>query len=51
MSFFSFFFFLVALGIRCCMQTLSSRGKWGLLFLAVRGFFIAVASLVSERGL
>ena len=51
MSFFSFFFFLVALAIRCCMQTLSSRGKWGLLFLAVRGFFIAVASLVSERGL
>ena len=29
----------------------SSCGKWGLLFVAVRGLLIAMASLVAEHGL
>ena len=29
----------------------SSCGEWGLLFIAVRGLLIAVASLVAEHGL
>ena len=47
----SFFFFLAALGLRCCAQAFSSCGEWGLLFVAVRGLLIAVASLVAEHGL
>ena len=46
--FFFFFFFLAVLGIRCCVQQLGERG---LLFVAVRGLLIAVASLVVEHGL
>ena len=53
--FFFFFFliylFLAALGLRCCVQAFSSCGKRGLLFIAVRGLLIAVASLVAEHGL
>ena len=52
---FSFFFliylFLAALGLRCCAQAFSSCDKRGLLFVAVRGLLIAVASLVVEHGL
>ena len=33
------------------MQAFSSCSKWGLLFTAVHGFLIAVASLVVEHGL
>ena len=43
--------FLAALGLRCCPQAFSSGGEWGLLFVAVRGLLIAVASLVAEHGL
>ena len=55
-SFFLFYFifiylFLAALGLRCCVQAFSSCGEWGLLFVAVRGLLIAVASLVEEHGL
>ena len=42
------FFFsnlLVVLGLRCCMWAFSSCGKRGLLFIAVHGLLIAVASL------
>ena len=52
-----FFFFLIiylflaALGLRCCAWAFSSCGEWGLLFVAVRGLLIAVASLVAEHGL
>ena len=46
-----FFFFLGALGLRCCVQAFSSCGERGLLFIAVRGLLIAVASLVAEHGL
>ena len=54
MSFKKIFFiylFLAALGLSCCMRPFSSCGELGLLFIAVRGFLIAVASLVAEHGL
>ena len=38
-------------GLRCCARAFSSCGEWGLLFIAVRGLLIAVASLVVEHGL
>ena len=40
---------LAALGLRCCTQAFSSRREWGLLFTAVYGPLIAVASLVAEH--
>ena len=43
--------FLAALGLRCCAWAFSSCGERGLLFVAVRGLLIAVASLVAEHGL
>ena len=43
------FLFLTALGLRCCMQALSSCGEWGLLFVAVCGLLTAVVSLVLEH--
>ena len=45
------FIFLAALGLRCCMRAFSSCSEQGLLFVAVRGLLIAVASLVAEHGL
>ena len=39
-------FFFSVLGLRCCMRAFSSCSEQGLLFVAVRGFLIAVASLV-----
>ena len=54
-GFFLFFFLvslvLVALGLRCCAQAFSRCSEQGLLFIAVRGLLIAVASLVTEHGL
>ena len=48
-SFFFFFFliylFLAALGLCCCMQSFSSCGERGLLFVVVRGLLTVVASL------
>ena len=43
--------FLAALGLRCCVRFSSSCGERGLLFVAVHGLLIAVASLVAEHGL
>ena len=43
------FFFLAALGVRCCARAFSSCGERGLLFLVVHGLLIAVASLVVEQ--
>ena len=43
--------FLAVLGLCCCAQAFSSCGEQGLLFVAVRGLLIAVASLVVEQGL
>ena len=54
----SFFFFnllinlfLAALGLHCCVRAFSSCGERGLLFVAVCGLLIVVASLVVEHGL
>ena len=43
--------FLVVLGLHCCTRAFSSCGERGLLFIAVRGLLIEVASLVAEHGL
>ena len=43
--------FLAVLGLRCCARAFSSCGEWGLLFIAVHGLLIAVASLVAEHRL
>ena len=52
MEFFVFvFLFLAALGLRCCVRAFSSCGERGLLFVAVHGLLIAVASLVAGHGL
>ena len=46
-----FTLFLAVLGLRCCTQAFSSCTERGLLFIAVRGLLIAVASLVVEHGI
>ena len=51
MIFFFFSLFLAVLGLRCCARAFSSCGEPGLLFVAVRGLLIAVASLLVEHGL
>ena len=45
------FIYLAVLGLRCCVWAFSSCGEQGLLFVAVRGLLIVVASLVAEHGL
>ena len=45
------YLFLAELGLCCCTRTFSSCGKRGLLFVAVHGLLIVVASLVAEHGL
>ena len=45
------YLFMAALGLRCCARAFSSCGKWGLLFVGVRGVLITVASLVAKHGL
>ena len=42
---------MAALGLCCCAWAFSSCGERGLLFVAVHGLLIAVASLVAEHGL
>ena len=42
---------MAALDLRSCTRALSSCGEQGLLFVAVLGLLIAVASLVAEQGL
>ena len=42
---------MVALGLRCCTQAFSSCGKQWLLFVAVHGIFMVVASLVAGHRL
>ena len=48
---FLIYLFLAALGLRCCARAFSSCGEWGLLFIAVCGLLIVVASLVAEHRL
>ena len=43
------YLFLAALGLRCCTQAFSTCGERELLFVAVRGLLIALASLVEEH--
>ena len=43
--------FMAVLGLRFCARAFSSCGKWGPLFIAVRGPLIIVASLVAEHRL
>ena len=45
------YLFLAVLGLRCCAWAFSSCSERGLLFIAVHGLLIAVASLVEEHGL
>ena len=45
------YLFLAALGLRCCTWAFSSCGEWGLLFVAVHGLLVAVASLAVVHGL
>ena len=45
------YLFLTALGLRCCAWAFSSCGERGLLFIAVHGLLIVVASLVVEHRL
>ena len=45
------YLFMAELGLRCCARAFSSCGDQGLLFVAVLGLLIVVASLVAEHGL
>ena len=42
---------MAVLGLRVCERAFSSCGKWGLLFIAVRGPLTIAASLVEEHRL
>ena len=42
---------MAVLGLHCCVQAFSSCGEQGLLFVAVHGLLIVVASLVAEHRL
>ena len=44
-------YFLAAFDLRCCVRAFSSCGERGLLFVAVHGLLMVVASLVAEHGL
>ena len=48
---FNLFLFLDVLGLHCYAQAFSSWGEWGLLFIAVHGLLIEVASLAAEHRL
>ena len=49
--FFLIYFSLAVLDLRCCARAFSSCGEWGLLFVAVRGLLVALASPDAEHGL
>ena len=49
--FFFFYLFMAVLGLHFCVRAFSSCGKWGPLFIAVRGPLTVVASLVAEHRL
>ena len=48
---FYFIYLLAVLGLHCCARVFSHCGELGLLFIALHGLLIVVASLVVERGL
>ena len=45
------YLFLAVLGLCCCARAFSSCDEQGLLFFAVHGLLIVVASLIVEHGL
>ena len=45
------YLFMVVLGLRFCARAFSSCGKWGPLFIVVRGPLTIMASLVAEHRL
>ena len=45
------YLFMAVLGLRFCVRAFSSCGKWGPLFIAVRGSLTIVASPVAEHRL
>ena len=45
------YLFMAVLGLRFCARAFSSCGKWGPLFIVVRGPLIIAASLVAEHRL
>ena len=45
------YLFMAVLGLRFCVRAFSSCGKWGPLFIAVRGSLTIAASLVAEHRL
>ena len=45
------YLFLAELGLRCCTQAFSSCGERGLIFIAVHGLLIEMASLAVEHRL
>ena len=47
----SIYLSMAVLGLHCCVQAFSSCSERGLLFVAVHGLLIVVASLVAEHGL
>ena len=49
--FYFFILFMAALGLRFCTRAFSSCGKWGPLFIAVRGPLTVAASPVAEHRL
>ena len=49
--FYFIYFFLAVLGLRFCVKAFSRCGKWGPLFIAVRGSLTVVASPVAEHRL
>ena len=49
--FFKFNLFLAALGLHCCAQAFSSCGDRGLLFVAVHGLLLVVASRCGAQAL
>ena len=46
----SIYLWMAALGLHCCARAFSSWSERGILFIAVHGFLIVLASLV-EHGL
>ena len=51
LNLFIYLFILAVLGLCCCSWAFSSCGEQGLLFVAVHGLLIVVASLVAEHRL
>ena len=48
---FLYIYFLAALALHCCAQAFSSCSERGLLFVAVHGLLVVVASLATEHRL